>query len=293
MRNISNSEVTTFLSCRRMYVFAFGEGYGLEPKVMSVPLFRGNVGHEAFQRYAEARCSGDSHEKSLQAGQDVFPQAMRANPNLMDTVMETKFLWDRYMAFHKGWPEWRLHEPEQKFDLKLTDDFKITIRYDAKVEEIKSGRILMGDYKFTYDFWTPEEHELNGQMPKYIAVMQANGLRIDGGFLEEIRTRNIKDDPKKMWRRTHYYPTAAKKMNMLKQHIAASFEITEFRALPKEEQMFRAIPLLSKHGACKFCNFKDLCNSMNEGKKDLSVDIAHGYQANTYGYNKEEVLAEL
>lgn len=292
MRNISNSEVISWLSCRRQYKYA--HLYNIEPKQMSEPLFRGNLGHEAMQRYTEARIEGADHDKAMYAGQDLFPTALRANPNMMQVVLQTKSIWERYMNHHKGWPEWKLHEPEQKFELPLNDDFKIVIRYDAKIEERRTGRMLIGDYKYAYDFWSPEDHDLNPQMPKYIAVMNANGIRIDGGFLEEIRTREIKDinDHKKLWRRTFYYPSNAKRINMLRQHIGASFEITDYRELPKEEQEAKAIPVLNKHGACRFCNFKDLCNSENDGK-DITYDIEVSYKENTYGYNKEEVISQI
>lgn len=294
MRNISNSEVTAWLTCRRLYKYAYV--YDLEPKKMSTPLARGNIGHEGFQRYTEARIDGDSHEKAIQAAHDVFLKALQSKVAPMETVMETRMLWDRYMAFHNGWPEWILHQPEQRFELPLTEDFKIVIRYDTLVEEKRTGRILIGDYKFTYDFWKPIHHDLNPQMPKYIAVMNANGIKVDAGFLEEIRTRPLGKekaaDPKYTWRRTPYHPSNARKVNMLKQHIAASMEISEFRALPKDQQEFKALPLLNKHGACDYCSFSELCNSENNGK-DIAYDIEYGFQRNSYGYNKEEVIEGL
>lgn len=295
MRNISNSEVTCWLSCRRQYRYA--HVLNLEPKETQVPLFRGGVGHEAFQRYTEARLDGNSHDKSMNWGMAVFTDALRSMPSMIDTILQTQMLFKKYMDYHKGWPEWRLLQPEQKFELAMTDDFKMVIRYDAMVEEIRSGKRLIGDYKFTYDFWSPEDHDLNGQMPKYIQVMNANGIKVDGGFLEEIRTRPLGEqkaaDPRYTWRRTPYYPTQAKKINMIRQHIAASLEITEYRALPEQDQKAKSIPVLNKHGACKFCNFKSLCNSENDGK-DITVDIQVDFKQNTYGYNfEEEVLKSL
>lgn len=77
---------------------------------------------------------------------------------------------------------------------------------------------------------------------------------------------------------------------MLRQHVAASLEIEKFRALPDAEREVAAIPVLNKHGACKYCNFKDLCVSEIEGKKDLSVDIRVNYVKNTYGYNDQNTM---
>ena len=77
---------------------------------------------------------------------------------------------------------------------------------------------------------------------------------------------------------------------MLKQHISASLEIETYRNLPTDRQQDAAIPVLNKHGACKYCNFKDLCISENDGA-DIAVSIEVGYVKNTYGYN-EQTIAE-
>lgn len=295
MRNISNSEVTCWLSCRRQYKYA--HYLNLEPKQTQVPLFRGGVGHEAFQRYAEARIDGASHDRAMNAGKEVFVKALQAEPRLIDTILQTQMIWLKYMEFHQGWPEWELMAPEQKYELPLTDTMKIVIRYDAMVKERKSGKILIGDYKFTYDFWSQEDHDLNGQMPKYIAVLNANGIPVHGGFLEELRTRPLgkekASDSRNLWRRTAYYPSPAKKKSMIRQHIAAGFEIMEYWELGEKERENKSIPTLSKYGACKYCNFKGLCNSENDGK-DITYDIEVDFKQNTYGYNNtEEVIDSL
>lgn len=293
-RNVSNSEVTTFLACKRQYDFAFI--LNLAPKVTPTPLARGTLGHLAFEYYVKARLAGDTHEQALKAAEEAYTQALREGVSL-EVVMETKFLWLRYMNFHQGWPEYDLLGSEERMDLKLTDTLSMPIRYDLYVRNRKTGEYLIGDYKFTYDFWQPWEHDLNGQMPKYIEVMRLNGYPCDGGFLEEVRTRPLgKDkarDPKQTWRRTTYRPTIAVKRSVLRQHVATSLEIEKHRALSAEERETVSIPVLNKHGACKFCNFKDLCNSMNQGKKDLSVDIEVGYTQNTYGYNKQVMEVDL
>lgn len=294
MRNVSNSEVVTWLSCRQQYYFA--HYLNLEPKVMGTPLYRGNVGHEAFQRYAEARIDGRSHENALQEGKDVFAVALKSNPDRIDTILETLNIWIRYMEFHKGWPEWEFLSVEQRYDLPLNEDINITIRYDAMVRERNSGKILIGDYKFTYDFWTPTDHSLNGQMPKYISVMNANGIAVHGGFLEEIRTRPLgkekQNDPKEKWRRTYYYPSVAKKQNTLKQHIVAGLEISEYWNLSDEERELKSVPVLNKHGACKYCNFKEVCASKLDGG-DVAYMLSLDFKPNTYGYNNEEKEVEV
>jgi hypothetical protein len=290
-RNISNSEVTAFLSCTQMYDFAFMRN--LAPKVTPKPLARGTLGHLAFQYYIEGRLEGLSHAQSLQGADRAFNEAM--DTISMDIVMQTKFLFTRYMEFHNGWPEWELLGTEQSLVLKVTDEITIPIRYDLMVRELSSNRILVGDFKFSYDFWRPIEHSLNAQMPKYVTIMQANGIKVAGGFLEEIRTRPLGAEKsanyKNLWKRSLYFPTHAKKRNTMKQHIATSLKIMEYRALPDAEREMATIPLLNKFGACKVCNFAELCASKLDGA-DIEHFIATAFVPNTYGYNDTNILIE-
>jgi CRISPR/Cas system-associated exonuclease Cas4 (RecB family) len=292
-RNISNSEVTTWLTCRMQYYFAFM--LNLTPKVTPTPLARGTLGHEAFSVYILKRLEGANHERAMKLIEPVWTTAMQ-NGMKLDTVLETKMLWERYMHFHQGWPEWELLGTEERVDLPITATLTFPIRYDLMVREIASGKRLVGDFKFTYDFWQSHEHDLNVQLPKYITVLNTNGYNVDGGFLEEIRTRPLgKDkagDPKNTWRRTKYFPSPARKRNTIKQHIAASLEIEDYRNLNEAEREAVTIPVFSKHGACKYCNFTDLCNSALDGKTDLTFDIEAGYVQNTYGYNKQQMDLE-
>lgn len=285
--NVSNSEAITWLSCKRMWEFAFG--HELAPTVTPIPLARGTLGHLYFQRYAEARLNGASHDLAVQHAEAVFMEAMQEglSPEL---VMMTQFLCRRYMDHHKGWPEWIILGTEERLDLSITEQIGLPIRYDLYVEEIATGMKRVVDYKFTYNFWYPHEHDLNPQMPKYIGVMRANGLQVDGGYLEQIRTREIKGyDPKKLWHRTRYDPTVKKIRSVLQQHVGASLEIQQHQSLPPAQRWSQALPVLNKYGVCKLCNFKDLCASMNEGVpfSDLAVTIRENYTENTYGYNKE------
>lgn len=288
-RNISNSEVTTFLTCRQQYEFAFMRN--LAPKVTPKALSRGTLGHLAFQYYIEARLNGANHESAMRAGTNAFIEASRGGMK-PDIVLETRLLFERYQTYHQGWPNWKLLGTEEHLELKVTDEIWIPMRYDLMVEEKDSGRIGCGDFKFTYDFWTPDDHALNPQMPKYLTIMQKNGINVQFGFLEEIRTRKLakanENDPKKTWRRTHYKPGPTKQRNLIKQHIATSLEIMRFRELPDEEREAITIPLLSHHGGCRYCNFKELCASKLDGG-DVETFIESAFVQNTYGYNNNSL----
>lgn len=288
-RNISNSEVQTFLSCRRQYYYSFV--LNITPKETGTPLQRGTLFHYAMELYWRARMEGKLHHEAMEIALEAFLHPPSEVTNIA-IVMETQALWSRYMNHFQGFPDWIPLGTEGRHDVPLTPDLNLTITYDFYFQEISTGKRFILDYKCTYEFWSWEDHELNGQMSKYIFALQNRGFQVDGGYLEEIRTRVLSaesmKDPKKLYKRTKYLPSKAKKLALIKQHIGTSLEIERFRALPAEDMRASALPVLNKHGACKFCNFKDLCIAELEGKQDLSVDIRVGYVQNTtYGYNGE------
>lgn len=287
-RAISNSEVITYLSCRRMYDFAFL--HNLAPKVEAAPLTRGTIGHGWFENYIQARLNSSPHEQALKAASDYLGQCIR-DGSPVEIVGEVQMLCQRYMDYHNGWPEWRLLGTEQRVDLRLSETLVLPIRYDLYVEHIPTGQRLIGDFKFTYDFWSYEDHAINPQMPKYISVMKANGFIVDGGFLEQIRTRKITaadklaNPTKHLWTRTPYKPSRANLLHAMRQHVATSLEIEDYRNLSDKEREEKSIPIMNKYGPCRYCSFSPLCIAMIEGKKDLTVDIRSGFTQNTYGYN--------
>lgn len=292
-RNISNSEVTTFLSCKRQYEYAFMQE--LEPIETPMPLARGGIGHRAFEFYWKARMEGASHAKAVDAAMKAFSNY--PENTTIDVVMNAQFLVMRYLNAHEEeFSKWQALGVEEQFDLPLTNSINMTIRYDLYFKHLPTDKNHILDWKFSYNFWSPEDHDLNGQMPKYIAVMQANKFKVDGGYLEEIRSRPLgadkSRDAKNLWRRTSYVPSLARKQSVLRQHVAASVAIERHRNLPPEDRKLESIPVLNKHGVCKYCNFKGLCNSEIEGKSDLSVDIRVGFKHNTYGYNKDEATSD-
>jgi hypothetical protein len=294
--NISNSEAGAFLSCERMWVFNFG--MQLAPIDQSVPLARGTLGHLYFQYYVEYRLANGGaihtptvHKEAMAYAQKAFKEAIDSGTSI-ELVMETQFLVERYMNYHNGWPAWELLGTEQRRDMQITETINLPIRYDLYFYDHNRKRFIIADYKFTYDFWSLGDHNVNAQMPKYVAVMKAAGERVDEGLLIQIRTRPLgkekSADPNNLWKEWKYDPSRSRIRSMIKQHVQASLRIEKFKQENQtvEEMLDSAIALFNKHGSCKYCPFKmDLCNSTTEGKKDLSVDIREGYTHNTYGYN--------
>jgi hypothetical protein len=236
--------------------------------------------------------NGMMHPQAMEAAGEAFLNP--CEPTTIDVVMEAQVLWQRYMRHMDGFPGWEPLGTEIKLELPLTPTINMAIKYDFYFRDTATGKCYVLDYKTSYEFWSQEDHDLNAQMPKYIGVMRANGYQVDGGILEEVRTRKLgaekQRDPKNLFRRTFYRPSAPLIAAVLKQHIQAALDIEKHRELSEEERLEASLPVLNKHGVCKYCNFTSLCRSMLEGKKDLSVDIRIGYTQSTYTeqYNNNE-----
>lgn len=293
-RNVSNSEVTTFLSCKRQYNFAFIEN--LAPKVTSDPLARGSAFHNAMDIYWKKRIAGKDHDtafnEALVEGFAVLPEGWS-----LEMLMHAQMLWTRFMMYHNGFPEWRPLGTEIKLTVPMTPTLNISIQYDFYYQNLETQKYILLDWKITYEFWKNSDHALNGQMPKYIAVLQANGFQVDEGSLAEIRSRPLgKDkasDPRNLWRFTRYNPSTAKKQQVITQHVSTALAIERHRALSPADRDAESIPVLNKFGPCKYCDFVPLCEAMLEGRRDLSVDIRVDYIHNTYTDIHNEPEAKL
>lgn len=282
---VSNSEVTTFLGCKRKHFFAFE--MKLEPTDPNRAILRGTIGHEILSDIAKA--IKDQIAKPLNVVLDESLQkAMQNYP--LEIVLEVSVLVTNYLTHVHWWRDWEILGTEDELHVPLTEQVHGGMRYDLLVRERATGRVYVVDFKFTYDFWSPHDHEINGQMPKYITFMQLKGYKIDGGLLEEIRTRKLsaksQADPSALWKRTAYHPTKARKQSMLRHHVAVSLAIADHRALPLQERFDRSLPVLDKYGACQFCDFTNLCTPAIEGAKldELGITIREFYQHNTYLY---------
>lgn len=290
-RPISNSEVGSWLQCTQKYWWEFV--LNLAPKQLSDPLTYGNLEHDGFQAYALCRLNGMSHDSAMAEVHATYWLKMMEATNDPALVMHAMDIWNRYHAWAKGWPDWEIIGTEQRLDLKITDEYSLPMRYDLLVRDHKTGKLLLVDYKLTYDFWQQEKHDMNIQFPKYLSVLNANGYEVQGAMLIELRYRKMKDmSNDKHFKHTPYFPSHAIKRNALVQHVKASKQIVEFRNLPEKQQEEAVTPVLLPH-ICKYCDFQQLCLGKLHGA-NLDYTIETQYGPKDYGYEPiEEEVGEI
>lgn len=297
MRRISNSEVATWLTCKRKYYYEFD--LNLEPKVSSGALGKGTLLHEGLALYYAslkewdegAGTPGDPagvtrrHESAVNRARTMLQNFLASgNGYDFETVMEVDRLLQGYWNFYQGDPNWEILEVEKGYDLAMTEDYEYSLRLDLLVRERNTGAIVLVDHKTAYDFWTEDDLDLNPQFPKYIGSLRANGVNVDKAVLNQIRTRSIKAPTlDQLFRRTVCKPNLAKIGNAMREQVISSMDIMKHRNLPLEVKDQNSVRILSKQ-VCKFCNVKSLCLAEYDGG-DITVAKETDFRQRTYGYN--------
>ena len=295
-RKISNSEVGTWLSCRRKYYYRFD--LLLEPKKLSHSLQRGILFHLAMESfniaYMEDR-NKNFNDAAFKGASLIQAQFLNYETYDSEIAVDCLRIYNIYMQIlEQRIDEWEILEAEQQHDLPINESYSMPIKLDLLVRERSTGEIALVDYKTCYDFWSDDQIALSAQASKYIGALRNDGIRVDKLFLEQIRYRKIKDPTMdQLFRRTTVKPGSAKIRNVMADHITASNSIIQYRALPDAQRNQLATRVLNPM-VCKGCEVRDLCKSELDGG-DIGYAIQVGYKKNTYDYNQiaPNVLEEL
>jgi hypothetical protein len=295
-RRISNSEVSTWLVCQRMYRYQY------DLKLEKIPTGESKLGtgiaaHEGFQAYNRARVAGATHEEALVAMDQHLMAQVGIGRAHMDDIYQAKILCSVYFA-HYGdeMSQYEIIDAEQTVDLELADGFKMPLRYDWYGIHKPTGKYVLKDYKTTYDFWTYHRIKLSPQFAKYFASFRVNNMRIDECQLDQIRTRwKLVGNRtfEELFKRETITPSKAKMSSTLEQHIMASNRIVKFRELPENVREKAALPCLNWL-VCKMCDFKELCAAELEQQDEVSLRLIRQteYRQNSYDYNPDTDLTE-
>lgn len=285
MRRISNSEVSTWLSCQRKYYYEFD--LNLEPNQQGSALSRGVLFHDVLAIYYSALKDGIKHDDAVIVARRHLQSYLANTSFAMETVTEVDRLLHGYWNFYKGDPDWEILDVERGYDLALTNEYEYSLRFDLLIRNRKTGEIILVDHKTAYDFWSEDDLALSPQFPKYIGSLRANGVHVDKAILNQVRTRSIKNpSPEQLFRRTVDKPSLAKIQNAMREQVIVSEQIVKHRSLPLEVRAANSVRTLNKQ-VCKYCDAKPLCMSEYDGG-DVTHMIANDFKQRTYGYNNSE-----
>lgn len=273
MPSVSHSEVDSYLLCRRKHYY--GYGLSLERVTQSNSLATGTAGHtilETFYQYLlDLDDSAEGQLKNFEAGiavaRDAYEEIVRegyenaANrARLEDTLFHPEYGYfaNEFMV-RNGW---QILAVEKEFNLLYDEKNESTYPFvvDMIVKD-PDGKIVVIDHKFVYDFYTPEQTDLQPQIPKYIGALRAMEYDVAYGAYNMLRTRKVKTPTADG---NNYFmilkPNAERILNTFMEQIAVAAEIQALKELSLEDQNKVAYRTANKM-VCQSCSFRDICST--------------------------------
>ncbi len=306
MRRISNSEGATWLSCKRKYYYAFD--LGIAPKVkLNHPIGNdkvrtlgvGILGHEILGIYYDFLRVGFSHEEALHETRKILIGMMQ-NPirYSIELVAHITKILERYWA-HYGEADFIRYEieaVEKEYDVPLTDEFSFVFRPDLVLRERSTGKMILWDHKFKYEFFSDTAIALSGQIPKYLGALRYNEIWPDKVYLNQVNALTKRGTPTSSWTPKDYFnrlpvvPSNAKVTRAIKEQIIVSQQISDWRDLPIEIRKATALRAMDAFPSpCGQCPYQLPCRMEYDGGKITHV-LANDFGPNSYDYNRDERL---
>lgn len=284
MRFISNSEVASWLTCRRKYYFEYV--LELESKQTSSAISKGVLIHAMLEAYYAAKAMGYTEAECREASMEPIMDAAQGKYADMSDLGKTRDLVMGYFSHYEeaDGQRYKVYAVETKMKADLSDDFAMVGTVDLIWQDMTDGKFLMVDHKSSYNFWTDMQAGISGQFVKYVFLGKAAGLDIKGAMVNQIRTRELKEG-NELYRRAWVNPSEVKIRNVMASHVVASQEIVNFR---ENAHIDMAVPIYDKYG-CSNCPFLPLCDSVSNGAP-IQYQITADYQKRTsYGYAQPAV----
>jgi hypothetical protein len=273
MPSVSHSEVDSYLLCRRKHYY--GYGLSLERINTSNSLATGTAGHRVLEAfYAHLLSLSDTAQGQKENFQLAYERAQTVYRQIIDEGYEDAnnraILYD--MLFHPEWGYfanefmvqngWRILAVEAEFSLiyDTETDSKYPFVVDLLVQD-PEGRYVVIDHKFVYDFYTPEQTDLQPQIPKYIGALRAMNHEVVYGAYNMVRTRKLKTPtPESMTYFMILKPNTDRVLNTFMEQLGVAAEIQAVKELPLEDQNKRAYRTANKM-VCQSCSFRDICST--------------------------------
>lgn len=294
---ISNSETSMFNTCQRKHFYAFGQR--LAPKRMSQGLTRGILGHEILAEWYRLLRQGDdvaqATDEALKLFNPFFVEAVtNGDEEYTDLLTALKIRVSEYMKIYAtDVKAWDILEVESEYRTTLPSGMEYAMRLDLLVRAKSgpyTGELVLVDHKFVYDFYKEDALALNPQMPKYLGILNANGINVQVAVLNQIRTRVNKSKPmtdEDKFRRSYLKPTPTEITTIFKEELVVAREIDRLRNIGDpliwEANVIRNMGSMT----CPMCPYASLCKSDLMGQ-DTRLQKMMDFEEPVYGYESRE-----
>lgn len=300
MRRVSNSEVGVWLTCQRKYFYSFdlGRAPKITNSIQSIKkpstLEVGTFGHDVLAIYYEALRIGRPLDEALSDAREHMARLMISPINWrQEVVSHVATVLQRYWRHYAkaDYDKYEILGVEQEYNLPLTDEFAYVFRLDLLLKIRGTTKIELWDHKFKYDFFSPEEISLTGQMPKYLGALRHNGIWPEAVRINQIRA--LTRAPTSSWTDKDYFtrtpvvPSNAKIKRAMTEQIIASQEISEWRELPIETRRASAKRAMDAFPSpCVKCPFNLPCRMEYDGG-NIELLLDKDFGPNSYDYNRD------
>lgn len=281
---ISNTEVTTFNTCERRHYYEFI--LNIEPRMFSLPLYRGIAGHAALEAYYK-------EDRNLDAAHSVIKEIYRETvinfPGEYDHLKALEALIpliERYHYFY-GDDCFEVIEVEKTHVIPMSSNVAIGSRLDLLIRFTRGpyrGDLAVMDNKFVHNFMSQPELDMNAQGPKYVSILKREGLTVSKFVLNQIRHRAMKtEEPLKYFQRPVLKISPTEAEAIWQEHLQAAKEI---QSIKDSGTGHLARRILNPY-ICKMCPVQRLCKAELAGR-DITNMAKYEFNRkgtfNDYGY---------
>lgn len=274
---ISNTQITTYNSCTKQHDYMYTLGLG--PRELSMPLYRGILGHSALETYYSLLAEGLPRDNATEAAWFVIQEELarigREEVWNVEKLKEASVIANRIKAYSTVYSTepFRIIAVEKQFLADFTSDVKFGFIPDLVVEATAGpykGQLGIIDHKFVYNWKTVEELMLDAQLPKYRKGLQLNDYPVTWIMFNQIRTRDMNyKRPQDMFQRAYGIANPIASEQIWEEQMQTAIEIFYSPEHPPRRAL---APMV-----CKTCFFKEPCMLSMNGQ-DVSRILEMDFQ---------------
>jgi CRISPR/Cas system-associated exonuclease Cas4 (RecB family) len=242
---LSNSHISQWRTCTRQ--FWYGSVRNLKPKNMPQAISRGTFGHSLLETWYKT--------KDTRKLEQVIINALNNNLDLKIATPIYQLVL-KYIQHYENEKYYPTYEVELRHTIPLTDSIKFSYKPDL-ILRIQSDTLVVVDHKFIYDFYDTDLLAFQPQIPKYISALRYEGVPIEYGIVNQIRTRPGVNE---IFNRSILDPDDYELKVIWEEHLQAAQEIEQFITNPPD-----IIPRVNNIMICKGCMFRELCRNELKG----------------------------
>lgn len=277
--DVSNSQVSTFLRCKRAHYYSYG--MKIQSKKPSVAMTRGNMGHVALAQYYNSLKLGSTHKVAVKDATVALRDEAEFYPTLdTDTLLRElgSVLSHYFRTYEREASEIEVLEVEKSFEVQITADFSLPFIVDLILRHPRYG-VEAWDHKFVWDFWSNKVVDLDPQLPLYYAGLKMFGYHSFGVRYNELRYRDTienKNHPETRFKRPAPTITPSNVITTMDEHIETGREIYRLKQLPLDVWE-KSVVRTRNNQACRNCPFAAICTGDLNGE-DRGLYLGYDYE---------------